>query len=78
MLLYRLDVWVLYSTVSFFVPIFNNYSKLNNKRMPITNNPQKVAVKIEVKTREILADEFGVSIKVLNAHIEKHHIDIPP
>ena len=46
--------------------------------MPITNNPLKVVVKIDVKTREDVAQEFGVSIKVLNAHIEKHHIEIPP
>ena len=46
--------------------------------MPSTNNPLKVVVKIDVKTREDVAQEYNVSIKVLNAHIEKHHIEIPP
>ncbi len=30
------------------------------------------------KTRDIVAAEFGITVKVLNATIERYELDIPP
>ena len=38
-------------------------------------NPNSI---ILPKTRDIVASEFGITVKVLNATIKRHELDIPP